>query len=106
MARVWPCPTSSPPSAVPHAGLLAAASRAAEQRRDQQATERRRERRRIDQLRLQFEDLQRLATSLARRLATLPVDTPGGDELTACFHQILDDLRAIDGALMEDTKWL
>lgn len=71
----------------------------------QQAEGRRRERIRTAQLRWQWQDLKDSAERLARALATMPDDTPGGEKLTACFHTVMDELRSVDRAITGDEEW-
>lgn len=71
-----------------------------------EAARRRAERIRIDRLRLQWHDLHRTAAALARKLATLPGETPGAAALTTCFHDALAELRSVDRALTGDDEWL
>lgn len=78
----------------------------AERRRAQQAAGRRRERLRIELLRSQWEGLKGSANRLARTLATMHEDTPGGAELVACFHTVMDELRLVDQAITGDQEWL
>jgi hypothetical protein len=70
-----------------------------------EAARRRAERIRIDRLRLQWHDLNRTAAALARKLATLPDETPGAAALTTCFHDVLAELRSVDRTLTGDDEW-
>ena len=88
----------------PHLSSREAA--ALHRRRVAEAARRRAERIRMDRLRLQWHDLDRTASALARKLATLPDDTPGTAALTTCFHDVLAELRSVDRALTGDDEWL
>ncbi len=66
---------------------------------------RRAERIRVDILRRQWHDLNRSAAGLARRLATTPDGAPGAEALTACFHDVLSELRVVDSTLTGGDEW-
>jgi hypothetical protein len=76
-----------------HPEQRAAAARDRDRRRAEEAARRRAERIRVDNLRLQWHDLNRSAAALARKLATLPEETPCAEDLTACFHDVLAELN-------------
>ena len=84
------------------ASECAAAQQAQARHRAAAAAQRRTARTRIDLLRTQWHELNHATTALGARLALLPDGTPGGDALAACFHDLLAELRLVDGALTGD----
>jgi hypothetical protein len=78
---------------------LAAIRRECEYRGEQQAEGRRRERIRAAQLLWQWQDLKDSADRLARALETMAEDTPCGEQLTACFQLVMDELHSVDRAI-------
>jgi hypothetical protein len=90
---------SSAPRPGPNPEPRAAATAAADRDR------RRAEQSRVDLLRRQWHDLNRSAAVLARRLATTPDGAPGAEALTACFHDVLAELRLVDSTLTGGDEW-
>jgi hypothetical protein len=86
-------------------GELAAIRRECEYRRALQTEGRRRERVRAAQLQWQWQDLKESADRLARALATMAEDTPCGEQLTACFNKVMDELHAADQAISGEKEW-
>jgi hypothetical protein len=91
------------PSPPPLPALLARLAARRAQQRASEAARRRRERMRIERLRLELRDLQQSAGELARMLALLPDEAPGGDALAACYHATLTEQRVVERELACDT---